>query len=210
MEILLVRHGETNGNLAHRHQSNDSHLTPAGRVQANLIAKRLKRYKPTHLVSSHLVRAVDTAKAVGIECNLVPEICRYFAEIQRPSQLVGRFHHSYHSIKYYFNWYIGREIKSYTGGESYKMLQERVRLSQEYLEQYPDDAKIVVVSHSFFIQFFLTHLCKNRYIGPLGILLLIHKVFIMKNTGVVKLQYSRNSPKGVCPWRIVDRGLESL
>jgi broad specificity phosphatase PhoE len=57
MEILLVRHGETGGNVAHRHQSDATQLTDEGVRQIERVAKQLAEYAPTHVLSSSLLRA---------------------------------------------------------------------------------------------------------------------------------------------------------
>lgn len=64
--LVVVRHGETEWNLASRIQGHaDSPLTPAGVAQAEAIARRLAGERFERLVSSDLGRAWRTAEAIA-------------------------------------------------------------------------------------------------------------------------------------------------
>lgn len=69
--IYLVRHGETQWNAQKRIQGQaDSPLTEEGRKQAKQVAMRVKNLGITHLVSSDLGRAVETADIIASVLNL--------------------------------------------------------------------------------------------------------------------------------------------
>ncbi len=76
MQILLVRHGESEGNAAQRVQGlRDEALTPIGRQQAAALAVRLcNGYCVDSVYSSPLRRALDTACTIADALNL-PVIC---------------------------------------------------------------------------------------------------------------------------------------
>jgi broad specificity phosphatase PhoE len=57
MEIYFVRHGQTDGNVAKRHQANTTRLTDLGRKQAETAALRVKEINPDFFISSSMVRA---------------------------------------------------------------------------------------------------------------------------------------------------------
>jgi broad specificity phosphatase PhoE len=66
--VLLIRHGQTDANAAGVVQGHlPTPLNEIGRLQAELLAARLAGYEPkvTRLVSSPLVRAIQTAEPVG-------------------------------------------------------------------------------------------------------------------------------------------------
>ena len=66
-QIIIVRHGETEWNIAGIRQGHlDSRLTSKGIAQAKALAARLKREKFTALYSSDLGRAVQTAREISI------------------------------------------------------------------------------------------------------------------------------------------------
>jgi len=69
------------------------HLTPHGRVQAKSLGDRLRWYdcEPTHVWSSPLVRAVQTAEllVVGLGCEKPVEIMPLLAPYESPRDLVA-------------------------------------------------------------------------------------------------------------------------
>lgn len=65
-KIYLVRHGETTWNADARAQgSKDVALSERGRLQAQLLAKRMKNYHIDHIFSSDLIRAYETASIIA-------------------------------------------------------------------------------------------------------------------------------------------------
>ena len=68
MNLLIVRHAESTANREERWQGlTDYRLSRTGRLQANRLRSRLERerYRPTHIYSSPLSRALDTAQIVA-------------------------------------------------------------------------------------------------------------------------------------------------
>ena len=69
--LILLRHGQTDYNVAGRMQGHlDSVLTAVGHEQAAAAAPVLAALGPARVVSSDLQRAVDTAEVVGTACGL--------------------------------------------------------------------------------------------------------------------------------------------
>lgn len=73
--LLVVRHGQTEWNIAGRIQgSTDIDLDATGTAQAAEAAPELAAYEPARIISSDLRRAVDTARPVadltGVEIEL--------------------------------------------------------------------------------------------------------------------------------------------
>lgn len=73
MEVLLIRHGQSEGDLEDRHEGRaDFPLTELGVKQAQLLARWLKtNYPPELLITSTLKRAQETAKIIS-EVNQCP------------------------------------------------------------------------------------------------------------------------------------------
>ena len=72
MRLLIVRHGESVGNaegLAQGHADYD--LSPKGRAQTERLRERLQAdgFKPTHVYSSPLRRAAETAEILAVSWN---------------------------------------------------------------------------------------------------------------------------------------------
>jgi broad specificity phosphatase PhoE len=196
MEVYLIRHAETGGNLAHRHQALKTPLTPLGRQQALTLAHEVCDLQPTHVLSSPLVRALDTARIIGAECDIVPEVSQYFAELDRPAHLYGNFHISPASLYYYINWYLGRT----TVGESYAMLRDRIASAQSHFLNYPEDARIAVVTHSVFINMFVAHLCHHKPMGFFTAVRTFTGILTTKNTELVPLIFNPDASTDTCGW----------
>ncbi|KAH9503685.1 hypothetical protein Btru_067153 [Bulinus truncatus] len=64
--ITLVRHGETLENREKILQGQtDTHLSDLGKKQAKLVGLRLRDVKFSHMFSSDLSRAAETARAIA-------------------------------------------------------------------------------------------------------------------------------------------------
>jgi probable phosphoglycerate mutase len=80
-KIYLVRHGETAWNQAKRYQGQtDIPLTDRGRQQAKRVAERLAGAGASFLISSDLVRALDTAAPIGQKLQLPVVSCPLWRE----------------------------------------------------------------------------------------------------------------------------------
>ncbi len=200
MEIFLVRHGETGGNLAHRHQVEDSPLTIAGNEQAKKVATLIKSYEPTVLVTSPLIRAVETARAIGQACDLVPKTSPYFIELRRPQHMYGHYHKSFASFVYYFQWYLGRMKQSEEMGESYQELRQRILEAKKFLEGFKPEDRVVVVSHSVFINLFIAHACQDTPLTPRQAAQTFTNVLTMPNATVTSLLFDHKAPANTCAW----------
>ncbi len=66
MKILLIRHGETTGDLEDRYGGfYDDHLTDKGRVQLKATAEKLKGIPVDIIFSSSLIRARESSKILN-------------------------------------------------------------------------------------------------------------------------------------------------
>lgn len=202
MEIFLVRHGETEGNVAHRHQSTATPLTELGKQQITETAALLKELAPTHLLTSSVLRAVESAKIIGLACNMIPETSEVFRELDRPLFLHGNFHKSLGSLWFYTMWYFGLTNHAKYGGESYKDLRNRIAAAQTVLASYPDNSRVIVVSHSVFINFFLAHACDSNRLGPVKAICRFWQILIIKNGSITKLIYQPHVSSRVCAWKV--------
>lgn len=165
MQLLLVRHGESAGNLSRRLQTREDPLTERGRRQAREIAAALaERTDLRALYASPLARAFETAQIIGETIGLAPIPLAGLAEINvgeaagltfdewaaRDPQGVARFQVDGPS----FIW---------PGGESGLQLAARVAtgidaiISAHRLEQ----GGVVVVSHGGALGWMIDHLLRE-------------------------------------------------
>ncbi len=202
MEIYLVRHGETSGNLAKRHQAKDSELTFKGEKQAEAVAKVIKKYEPTHIVTSSMLRAVTTAEKIGKVCDLIPDTSAHFVELKRPKHLYGNYHRSLGSFWYYFQWYLGKTKNSEEMGESYLCLRKRITDAKKFLASFPEDSRVVVVSHSVFINLFVAHVCQETPLTSRQAVKTFRRILTMPNTKVSTVLFEHKAPNKTCAWML--------
>jgi broad specificity phosphatase PhoE len=202
MEIYLVRHGQTGGNVAHRHQAEHTPLTKLGEQQAVAVAEEIKTLRPTHIVTSNLIRTIETTRYISEACNLIPETNHNLVELKRPVHIYGQHHRSFKSLWFYVLWYLGRDTVLEDKGESYRALRERIKVVQDTLATYPEDARVVVVTHSVFIGMFLAHLCDKKPLTPFGALFAFKRILTMPNVNVYKVKHNRGDNDKTCAWSL--------
>jgi probable phosphoglycerate mutase len=201
MDVYFVRHGETAGNRAMRLQSDKSDLTERGEAQALAVAKILKAVNPTHLISSTMVRALETTQLIEHEIDMIPETSTLFREIGRPRWLEGRLLFGPASLWYYTLWYFGLVNKEDETSESYLDVRNRIADARDFLMKYPNNARVVVVSHSVFITFFLAHVCRSRRLYPWEAVWHFIKIVKIKNGAIRKLTVDTRA-KNTCSWEL--------
>ena len=194
MKVIFVRHGQTGENVVHRHQPNNTPLSIEGRRQAVVAGERIVAINPTHVVTSPLVRSLQTASLIANACDIIPSIDYSLVELERPRSMTGHGHMSSRSLFFYLWWYSGLS----NTGESYSMIRKRIALARHNLERLPADATVVVVSHSVFISLFVAHVCRPHMLGPLGIVRSFMMLKSMPNTGMT--EYEVSVGEGLCGW----------
>lgn len=77
-ELILVRHGETEWSRERRHTGRtDVALTDHGRAQARHIAAAVEPFHFTHSYASPLSRALETARLVGLDPDIEPDLLEW-------------------------------------------------------------------------------------------------------------------------------------
>ncbi len=199
MDIYFVRHGQTDGNVAGRHQHPDITLNELGKLQVARVAKLIKSVRPTHLITSTNKRAMETAMVIGRECDLIPETYPNFEEMHRPDFLVGKRFLEWEAFKYVVGWLFGVKAASMHDGESYSDFLARILAAKHQLEALPKNSKVVIVSHTVFINFFLEHMNRTEKMGVFRATLRFFAILRLKNTAVTHVVV-----KGKV-WRIKER-----
>jgi len=147
--LVVVRHGETEWNLASRIQGHaDSPLTPAGQAQAAAIAERLAGERFDRLVSSDLGRAWRTAQAIAARTGHA-----IVADARLRERNYGLAEGlTYGEIGVHYPEIFSRVRDTdpdyvVPGGESRRQLFERIRDAFESLAREFDGARLAVVCH---------------------------------------------------------------
>ena len=89
MNLYLVRHGLSEGNIANVHQPADSPLSDEGLQQAKAVADRFSHVKIDAFYISPMLRARQTAQVIGKKIGRKPKIVNELAEMMPPEQIIG-------------------------------------------------------------------------------------------------------------------------
>jgi len=134
-KIYLVRHGQTDWNLAMRFQGKENiPLNETGRNQARLLSQRLSKEELTAVYSSPLLRARETAEIIAGRHGLTPhlvegmrEICFGCWEGKRYSEMSKKEQNEVD------RWLLDPENSNISGGETFKHFKERIFQSYKEL-----------------------------------------------------------------------------
>lgn len=146
--IILIRHGETDWNLAGRWQGNtDIPLNDTGRQQARMLARRLKanRWPIDAIYSSDLLRAAETAQIAAEKLHLPVQLDAQWRE--RGLGILEGLTRREISEKYPY-MVLPRTFIEAPESESYASLKRRVVLALEEILRQHDGETVAVVSHS--------------------------------------------------------------
>ncbi len=162
MRLLLVRHGETEGNVQRRLQGPDDPLTERGRRQAEEIAAHLfGRDDVVALYASPYRRAFDTARAIGDAVGVEPELRPALAELDVGDAAGYRFEAWVEKFPEEAERFRTEGVDySWPGGESGRDLSARTEREIEgILEAHRHEAgAVVVVSHGGALAWIIAHL----------------------------------------------------
>ncbi|MFN8511611.1 MAG: histidine phosphatase family protein [Thermomicrobiales bacterium] len=165
MQLLLVRHGESIGNVTRQLQKHDEPLTERGRRQAGELASFLADRPDLRVVyTSPLNRAVETATIIGAAIGLRPIALPGLAEID-----VGK------AAGFTFDEWSERDPESvrrwreegidyvWPGGESGRQLAARTAAEIDRIisAHRLDRGAVVVVSHGGALAWIIAHLLRE-------------------------------------------------
>ena len=195
--IIMVRHGETQGNLDDKAQGHlDVPLTPTGRLQAKAVAERLSDTDFDAVYSSDLQRAVDTAKAITANRPILQIQTRTqlreidFGDYEdMPWEEVGNTH-----PEFYRRWKnLGTRVDiKFPGGESLRDTWNRVGefANEIATNNHQRNSTLLIVGHGGSLQALLAHLLN---------LDITHQwSFVFENTSVTRIREHQFTPNA---WR---------
>lgn len=146
-KLVLVRHGQTDANASGRFQGQqDVPLNRIGRSQADAIAPRVARMKPTRVVTSDLSRSRGTAEVIAAASGVELAVDARLREID-----VGSWQGlTSADVAAEHPWFedalrSGRDFRRSEGGETAQEAGERVAgVLAELAEQHPGETTVIV------------------------------------------------------------------
>ena len=151
MPLYLVRHGQTDWNLAKRFQSrSDIPLNQTGREQARGVRARLRASGAQFALAktSPLIRAVETAEIIVAGTGLAPETDEALLEIS-----LGDFEGEHEAALKrrmgddFDQWRALHFTKSAPGGETLYEAMDRIRPSLATIQALGADNNVLIVGH---------------------------------------------------------------
>ena len=160
MRLLLVRHGETEGNVSRKLQGPDDPLTERGRRQAEEIAAHLSgRDDVVALYASPYRRAFDTARAIGGALDVEPEPRPALAELDVGEAAGYRFEAWVEEFPEEAERFRAEGVDySWPGGESGRDLAARTEGEMDRILRAHAGGTVVVVSHGGALAWIIAHL----------------------------------------------------
>jgi len=144
--LILVRHGQSDQHIRDITGGwTDTRLTDVGRSAAQRIAQRVQRLledRPARLVSSDLARCAETARTIGETCHLKLELYEELRELNN-GEAINRTLAQAKEIERPITEPVHDWIP-YPGGESWKMMTDRIYGFMELLNPLVLDTTIMV------------------------------------------------------------------
>jgi probable phosphoglycerate mutase len=206
MHVYFVRHGETDLNAQHVHQSPGTPLNTNGFDQARSAGEYLRAVNADYLLSSTYERALQTARIIGAATSLPPVRRDIFREVERPSSLANASLYGIRSLWYIALTVLFRNAPSwrYRDAENFTDIYARVRAAFDYVESLTEEHKsIIIVSHSVFINLMIMYMCKDRTLTLSDLVKTLTNVNELKNCAVTHVEYVGPSFGNTCAWQRV-------
>lgn len=162
MRLYLIRHGQTDWNVAGRIQgSTDIPLNDTGRKQAACLAEGMERRPVTQVFSSTLSRAYETAAAIGKSQNVPVYGLSELEEVnygEWEGLTMAEIEERY--PKELEQWYLSPVEVAPAGGETQTQVYDRCRRAMaRILDQAKGD--VAIVSHGATVVFLLEYMLEG-------------------------------------------------
>ena len=164
--FYLIRHGETDWNQSGRWQGHaDVLLNALGRAQARRLAQRLRRERPSldAIYSSDLLRAWETAQALGAAVGLAPQPLPALREIDVGSwsgltrvEVLARDRDLIERLE------SGEDAPRGGSGERFADLYHRVVETVDQLAAAHPDGRLALVTHGGPVRALLLHAARDK------------------------------------------------
>lgn len=157
LEILLLRHGQTDWNKGGRVMGRRPiPINKVGRRDSELVAQLLKNVKVDYLYASPVLRAVQTARIVMRSRRIKLETAPELAEVEYGSW-VGRTFEDVSREKQYRIYHTTPRLAHPPGGERLTDVQKRSLAFIEALKKRHRRGSVLLVTHADVIRSILIH-----------------------------------------------------
>ena len=201
MNVYLVRHGESEGNLKNLHQSPEMLLTEEGKRQVIILSKRLKNIPINIIYSSPFARARQTAEIISGELKLPIEYWESLKERKRPSEIFGLKTNDPRAVRINTlistNWPKGGW--KYSDDETFEELKGRAEEVLEHLLKKHKKQNILCVSHGTIMRMIASVAIFGKDLAP-DLFWKFNKHTSSGNTGITHLEYLKGGLWKLVSW----------
>ncbi len=186
--IYLVRHGETESNVASLVQDGTAILSEKGKAQAKVLAERLRYLKHENILVSDYVRTRQTVEPFLALTNVDPIYTHVVRETKRPTQYIGMNSESdeYQAYLKLTDENIFDESWRHSDEENFHDIIARIKEFFTLIDSLEGDS--IVVSHGRFITFITLYVILSGHLTP-DIWLHAKHNFQPLNTGITMLRF---------------------
>jgi broad specificity phosphatase PhoE len=165
MEIYLIRHGQTTGDIENRYGgSYDDHLSDEGEIQAHKLAEKLANSGIQIILCSPLIRAQETTKIVNTKLSCEIKTVENLKERNQNAILSGmtrdeakeKYPELVERVKDYRNTIVG--------AESYEDFVERIKKTFMEIANSSGYSTLGIVTHGGPIRVIFREILKDREI----------------------------------------------
>lgn len=192
MKLYLVRHGESEFNKQNLHQHAKVALSQTGHNQAEIVTKRLQHLAIDLIITSHMIRAIQTAEAINKVVKKQIINTDLLNELKRPTEIEGKPIKAPEIValkkilrEHYDdpNWYHSDE-------ENFFDFKNRVAQVIPFIEQ-QDAREILVVTHAVVIRMIIALICIGETVTPKQFYHMERRLHIA-NTGLTVCEQKEN------------------
>ncbi len=201
MNIYLVRHGESEGNLNKTHQGENVPLSEEGVKQVIWLAKRFKDKKIDFIYASPHLRTKQSAEIIGRELKLPIEYWDLLKERRRPSEVEGLRYDDPKATEIYEvtrKNQINADWK-YSDDESFNDLLKRAKTVEKHLISLHKDQDLICVTHIGMIMIIASQITLQDKLTPEVFWQFYHHSR-HSNTGITHLEYSEKFGWNLVAW----------
>lgn len=200
--IYFIRHGESEGNAGEFQQGADSSLSKRGRKQAEVVAKRLKKFPIQVILSSTYLRAMETTEIVNKKIKKSIEHSTLLVERRRASVLVGKRNNDPEviTIEKLMQKNFHERTWRHSDEENFEDVKRRALEAIEYIES-REESHILVVTHGLFLKLITACMIMGKGLTSHE----FHNIYVtfsIDNTGISIFEKT-DSSKYKRPWIIL-------
>jgi broad specificity phosphatase PhoE len=161
--VHLVRHGESEGNVGGKWQTEESSLTQNGREQASLLANRLATYPFDVILSSKMKRAMQTADIIADHIKVPIESTVLLNERRRPTEQLGIEKNNPEALlaEMEIKTRFDEENFRFSDEENFSDLKYRVQNFFHFLKDRKEN-NILVVTHEIFMRMIAAYIAHGE------------------------------------------------